>query len=264
MAKRAAVAPAPAADTFGGFATAPVIETKKPGKIQKRVAIENVKAVDALYAVAGMCLSVAEDLAEQVKQAGLTYFITDGCERQVRPDNIIGFEDDQEAGIEMRNRMWNSPVPPEEAAICDEHEIPLADRDDTMYAFNPLHTKNADFAAKLTEIEAALKALGLPKDIIIQVGAKTRIASKESVEAAFKLTPDKARLVLPTITTMALRPKFTVVANDISPAIDIAAKHLRLPQLREQLLAALADPNAAIEGRKKGKDKGKGENKKAA
>ena len=225
-----------AKNTFG-FASAPKVETKEAGKkkpAQVQVEMRHIKKIGALDWLITAATTVKDVFMTELKQDILDRSVTVGCEKKVKPDNFVGEEDGHTASCQLRKRTSTSVLTSEEVALCEEMGIPVEEKTITeeTFIFNPAYLGDAVMMAK---IEKALQGIpGLPGDIIQQqAGKKVKIVTDDSIAAAFKLDAEKCAIILPTLTTPAVSPKFDVSGGNYAPVMAEVAAIMALPELKD-------------------------------
>lgn len=193
--KNAKTIKAPA--TKGRKAEAETVEIKG---MERYAAIK--AAIDTLTALAGV-----EEAA--IKALMATRFVQQGCapEKQCRPDNFKGIEGTAEGSCQLKIRSTASVLSEDEQKLLAQHEIPFERVIKTQEAFliNPAYTNNM---ALLAKVEEALEGVELPEDFLMkQEEVSVPVVTEESMNAVFKKDSATAEILLPVVTTMAIRPK---------------------------------------------------------
>jgi hypothetical protein len=223
------------------FGAAPkVVEApNKKASTKELIEMRHVKKIGALDWLITAATTLKDTFMGELKADMAEHFVDAGCTKKGRPDNFTGVEDNATASCQLRLKSSRSVLTDDEVALCEEMGVPYTVSDITTetFIFNPAYLGNAKLMA---QIEAALaKIPGLPSDIIQhQAGKAVRIATDASIDAAFKLSPEKCALILPVVTTMAVSPKFEVVGGNIAPVMAEIASIMNTPELADVIANA--------------------------
>ncbi len=202
------------------FANAKVIkaETTKGRKAVTETVVmkglERFAAVDA--AIKSLTAIKAVDEIT-LKSAMADHFLKKGTQANDRPANFKASEGAAEGSMQLKLRASSSPLSAEEKLILDKHKIPYEENIKTPEAFliNPAYTNNMELLAK---VEAALANVDLPADFLMkQEEVKTDIVNEASMKAIFNKPIMEAELLLPVVTTLAIKPS---IDGDFWPILD--------------------------------------------
>ena len=147
--------------------------------------------------------------AEEASLKGLMAdrFIEVGCKAKKRPANFNGVEGSATGSCQLKVRSTASVLSEDDQALLTEHEIKFGTNVKTQEAFliNPAYTNNM---ALLAKVEEALEGVDLPEDFLMkQEEVSVCVATEESIEAIFTKDKEIAEILLPVVTTLAIRPK---------------------------------------------------------
>lgn len=225
-----------AGNGFGFAKVGKVVET--PTKKASKNPILEMKGVEAVASLdwAETAISTVKGLyMAELKDAMVEHFIEVGVARKAKPENFTGTEGTATASCQLRKRSSRSVLTDEEVVLCEEHNIPIGTEtlvEDTFVFDMALLEKWG------AQIEVALSQIpGLPvKDIIKhQEGRTVRIVTDESVDAAFKLSPENCAIVLPVLTTPSVSPK---IEGDAATIMKKVADIMSMPVLAEVIAGA--------------------------
>lgn len=177
-------------------------------------------AIDTLTALAGV---------EEAALKGLMAdrFINVGTTAQARPDNFKGLDGAAEGSCQLKVRSTASVLSEDDQKLLATHEIPFGSITKTEEAFliNPIYTNDM---ALLAKVEEALENVDLPDNFLMkQEKVSVSIVTEESLTAVFKKTPDVAEVLLPVVSTMAIRPKidgdfWAILDSVMTPIVEAA------------------------------------------
>lgn len=198
----------PAAPKTGKGKKAPEARIHMPG-LEGYAAL--CSAIDALEAQKKV-------LEGQIKAEMGEMFVRDGCAAQSQPANYKAEEGLAKASLQLRLRSSKSILSEAECELLSDENIPydLSVEVEDTFVINPEFATDMKLLAK---VEEALKTVkGLPEDFIQkQVGKSHYVATKESIAAVFKKPVKKASVLLPVVTTLAIRAN---IEGDYMPIID--------------------------------------------
>lgn len=195
---------------MGLFAKAATIKAeptkgrKSKTEIREMSGVERHAAIDAAI----KALTALQEIeAAKIKAEAATIFVEEGVKIQRKPDNFKATEGTATTSVELKKRSVASVLKDEEQVILKKHSIPF-DREVTKaeaFLINPRYTNDMDLLAK---VEEALADVDLPEDFLMKQEEQTRaVVTDESLEAVFKKTIEDAEMLLPLVSTLALKPK---------------------------------------------------------
>ncbi len=194
----------------GMFANAQKVAApaKKGRKVEaETVTLAGMERFAALDAAIKTLTALRE--AEEASLKGLMAdrFIEVGCKAKKRPANFNGVEGSATGSCQLKVRSTASVLSEDDQALLTEHEIKFGTNVKTQEAFliNPAYTNNM---ALLAKVEEALEGVDLPEDFLMkQEEVSVCVATEESIEAIFTKDKEIAEILLPVVTTLAIRPK---------------------------------------------------------
>lgn len=193
---------------------APSTKSKAEVATVDLVGMERYAALDAAI----KSLTALKDAEEaSLKSLMGDHFIELGCATKKRPANFNGVDGMASGSCQLKVRSTTSPLSEDDQNLLREHSVPMVTNIKTAEAFliNPSYTRDM---ALLAKVEQALESVELPDDFLLkQDEISTTVANDLSVEAVFKLEADVAEILLPIVTTMAIRP---TIGSDFWGIID--------------------------------------------
>lgn len=203
------------------FANATVVPAKKTAA---KGAIKNTVEMDGLeeYAALEAAMKALKGHQTSFKSKLLVEmgdrFCKDGCKLSQKPESFDAVDGAASGNMQFRIRSSASPLSEEEQEILTDNDIPFGDNTkiEETFIINPAYAADMDLLAK---VEAALsKVKGLPADFIQkQEGHATKIITDESLSAVFKKPVHEAAILLPLVSTLAIKAK---IGGDFMPVID--------------------------------------------
>lgn len=194
----------------GLFSSAATIKAPAP-KGRKEAAVEvEMKGMERFAAIKA-AIDTLSTLAgvEEAALKGLMAdrFIEQGVMKQARPDNFKGIDGAAEGSCQLKVRAASSALSEDEQVLLTRHSVPFEKIVKTQEAFliNPLYTNNMELLAK---VEEALEGVDLPDDFLMkQEEVSIPVVNEESLSVVFKKDAPEIELLLPVVTTMAIRAK---------------------------------------------------------
>lgn len=231
-------------------ATAPAAPQKKSSKPEKaKVTLPGLEKYAAVCSVFKSLKAVVDTMAADVKSRMVSEFIDEGMKLKRAPDSFDGMEGTATASCQLRLRSSSSPLSIDDKELLDSKGIPVGENDKVEETF----IINPKYANDQTILEAVSKALakvkGLPEDFIQHQKQSVFVATKDSVDAVFKLEDrNEIAILLPLVTTPAITPKF----EDAEKAFEIVESILN-PRPEEAALDAIKTPTGEKAAARKAK-----------
>jgi hypothetical protein len=224
----------------GLFSSAATIKAPAAKGRKVEVAEIEVKGMERLAALDAaiktlQALKEAEEVS--VKAVMAAHWITEGTEKKDRPANFNGIEGAAKGSCQLKSRAVSSGLSDDEQKLLAANNIPFGTNVKTEAAFliNPKYTNDMAIQAV---VEEALSSVTLPDDFLLkQEEISVKVATDESIKEVFQKSAATAELLLPVVTTMAIKPSiegdfWSILDNIMNPvpekvALDEAATAAR-------------------------------------
>lgn len=233
--------PAAATGTGFSFSSAPVatIVTAAPAGKRATVPVDGVADYAALRYMRDLLDVEIAELGDKLETAGRALYIEQGCAKKSRPENVTGTEAGHTATLILGKKSTRSVLSDDEAALLDSHNLPY-DTETSAETFSFNNDCLADPAMR-SKIEHALSTIEVPAGMTLierhPAGPTKRMVSDATLAKVFELPPEICETVLPVVTIFSLRPKWSVVANNLAPMIERVARLMNLPGMAERLIS---------------------------
>ena len=209
------------------FSNAQTLKTAKSSKKADAVtvALPGVEALASIDAVIKALTTIKATVEAEVKSRAAIEFIKAGSEKKAKPENFKASEGVATASVQLKKRASNSTLSAEEVALLTNAGVSFETVEEVVSTFviNPAYK---DDQALLGKVEKALKGVkGIPEDfILLQEGKSKTITTDASLDEVFKLGQDQIKLLLPVVSTIAVKPTI----EDVTAAYDIVKELLPL------------------------------------
>lgn len=209
------------------FSNAQTLKTAKSSKKADAVtvALPGIEALASIDAVIKALTTIKATVEAEVKSRAAIEFIKTGSEKKAKPENFKASEGVATASVQLKKRASNSTLSAEEVALLTDAGVSFETVEEVVSTFviNPAYK---DDQALLGKVEKALKGVkGIPEDfILLQEGKSKTITTDASLDEVFKLGQDQIKLLLPVVSTIAVKPTI----EDVTAAYDIVKELLPL------------------------------------